>query len=174
MVGLERGTVELVPYDPGWKREYTAEVERLESLVGDRVVKFEHAGSTAIEGLAAKPIIDMLAVVDDLDAEADLVAVLENHGYEHRSNDDVPDRLFLVKGPRTARTHYLSLAEYASDCYLEQVVFRDHLRSHPGLAAEYEELKRRLADAHPDDRESYTDAKSSFIEHVLERAMDGA
>ena len=99
MPGLERGTVELVAHDPDWQREYAAEVERLEALVGERVTAFGHVGSTAIEGLAAKPIIDMLAVVDDLAAATDLVSVLESLGYEHRPNDDVSGRLFLAKGP---------------------------------------------------------------------------
>ncbi|EMA52463.1 MULTISPECIES: GrpB family protein [Halococcus] len=170
MTGLERGTVALVPHDPGWKREYTAEVERLEPLVDEQLIEFEHVGSTAIEGLAAKPIIDMLAVVEDLDGAADLVPVLETHGYEHRPNDDVSGRLFLAKGPRTDRTHYLSVVERESDRYTEQIAFRNFLRSHPEVAAEYEELKRTLADAHSDDRDSYTAAKAAFIERVLERA----
>jgi len=169
MAGLEQGTVELVSHDPDWKREYVAEVERLESLVGERVVEFEHVGSTAIEGLAAKPVIDMLAVVDDFDTAADLVPVLETHGYEHRPNDDVSERRFLAKWPRTARTHYLSIVERESDRYTEQITFRDFLRSNPAVAAEYEELKRTLAGEYPDDRESYTEAKAAFIERVLER-----
>ena len=172
MPGLERGTVELVAHDPDWQREYAAEVERLEALVGERVIAFEHVGSTAIEGLAAKPIVDMLAVVDDLAAATDLVSVLESHGYEHRPNDDVSGRLFLAKGPRADRTHYLSIVERESDRYTDQIAFRDYLRSHPEVAVAYEELKRRLAVEYPDDRASYTEAKASFVQRVLERATD--
>ena len=172
MPGLERGTVELVPHDPGWKRDYAAEVERLEALVAERVIAFEHVGSTAIEGLAAKPVVDMLAVVDDLAAATDPVPVLEDHGYEHRPNDDVSGRLFLAKGPRTDRTHYLSITEHSSDCYTDQIAFRDHLQSHPDIMVEYEELKRRLAVEYSDDRASYTEAKVSFVQRVLERVTD--
>lgn len=174
MVGLERGTVELREYDPAWKRRYEAEVERLVSVVGDRLLDFEHVGSTAVEGLAAKPILDLVAVVDDLGDADDLIPVLEAEGYEHRPNDGVPDRLFFAKGPRTNRTHYLSVCERGSDPYREQVAFRDYLRDHPEVAAEYESLKRDLADAHADDRDAYTAGKEAFVERVLERALDPA
>ncbi|WP_135830316.1 GrpB family protein [Halorussus halobius] len=175
MTGLERGTVELVAHRPEWKRQYEAEVARLASAVGDRLQSddFEHVGSTAVEGLPAKPVVDLLAVVDDADEARALVPVLDDLGYEYRPNDGVADRLFLARGPRTNRTHYLSLCERDSDCYREQVAFRDYLRANPEVAAEYEALKRELADAYPDDRPSYTEAKGEFVEAVLADAMDG-
>lgn len=173
MVGLERGTVALEPHQSEWKRRYEREVERLESIAGDRCHGYEHIGSTAVEGLAAKLVIDLLAVVDDLsDARTTLVPMLEKHGYEHRPDGDVRGRLFLAKGPRTNRTHYLSLTERDSDFYAEKLAFRDHLREHPDTATEYESLKRELAEKHPHDRNTYTERKGVFIERVLERAMD--
>lgn len=172
MVGLERGTVELSPYRAEWIQRYEEEVDRLQSILGDRVLDFEHVGSTAVEGLAAKPIVDLLAVVEDLDDGADLLPILETHGYEYRPNDDVPDRLFLAKGPRTNRTHYLSLTERDSDCYREQIAFRDYLRANDDITAEYESLKRELAANYPDDRDSYTEEKNEFIERVLSDALD--
>ena len=170
MVGLERGTVELEPHRDEWRREYEAEVERLRSVAGNDVLAFEHVGSTAIPGIVAKPIIDILAVVEDASHAARLVSVLEGHGYEYRPNDGVPDRAFLAKGPRTERTHYLSLTEAGSDCYRESVGFRDYLRDHPAVAVEYDRLKRELADEHGDDRATYTAKKEPFVRHVLERA----
>jgi GrpB-like predicted nucleotidyltransferase (UPF0157 family) len=173
MVGLERGAVVLEPHQLVWKRCYEEEVERLESSTDNRLDGYEHIGSTAIEGLAAKPVIDLLAVVGDLsDARTTLVPVLEHHGYEYRPGD-VRGRLFLAKGPRTNRTHYLSLAERHSDFYVEKVAFRDYLREHPDIAAAYGSLKRELAAEHPDDRSAYTEGKGAFIERVLETAMDG-
>ncbi|USZ68311.1 GrpB family protein [Halorussus salilacus] len=172
MVGLERGTVELREHDPAWTRRYEAEVERLQSVAGDRLRAFEHVGSTAVEGLAAKPVIDLVGTVDSLDDATDLVGVLESHGYEYRPNDEVPDRLFFARGPRSNRTHYLSICERESDTYREQVAFRDYLRENPEAAAEYEALKRDLADAHPDDRAAYTAGKSAFVERALQRALD--
>lgn len=170
-IGLERGTVELRPHRPEWRRRYEAEVERLRAVAGDRLLDFEHVGSTAVEGLAAKPIIDLLAVVADLDAAADLVPVLEAHGYEYRPNGGVDDRRFFAKGPRTDRTHYLSLCERGSEYYREAVAFRDHLRENPDVAAEYESLKRELAADHADDRAAYTERKGEFVERVLAEAL---
>ncbi|HET7322892.1 MAG TPA: GrpB family protein [Halococcus sp.] len=172
MVGLERGTVTLSPYQPEWKQHYEEEVKRLESIAGNRLHGYEHIGSTAVEGLAAKPIIDLLAVVDDLDeARATLVPVLEEHGYEYRPNGDVRGRLFFAKGPRTNRTHYLSLTEWGSEFYVEKLAFRDYLQANSDIAAEYESLKQELADEHPNDRDAYTEQKGMFIECVLEEAI---
>lgn len=173
MVGLERGVVELEPHDPAWERHYREEVERLRAIAGDRLLDFEHVGSTAIPGIPAKPIVDLLAVVADLEAARNLVPVLEANGYEHRPDTSVPDRLFFARGPRSNRTHYLSLTERDSECYREQVAFRDHLRENPNVAAEYARLKRDLAAAHADDRDEYTARKAGFIRRVLDDAMDG-
>ena len=113
MVGLARGTVEVVPYQGSWSDAYDAEVARLRSAVGDRVRQFEHIGSTAVEGMPAKPILDVLAVVDESTTASDLVPALETHGYERRP-DDVDGRVFLAKGPPENRTCYLSSAEVGS------------------------------------------------------------
>jgi len=171
MAGLERGKVELASYRPEWKHRYEAEVERLEAIAGDSLHEFEHIGSTAIEGMAAKPIIDLLAVADDVDETGELIDLLETNGYEYRPSGDVRDRRFLAKGPRTNRTHYLSLCERESTFYTEKLAFRDYLRTHPDTAAEYEALKRNLAEQYPDDRATYTERKDEFIEEVLKRAL---
>jgi GrpB-like predicted nucleotidyltransferase (UPF0157 family) len=174
MVGLERGTVALSPSQSAWKQRYAEEVARLEAIAGGHFHEYEHIGSTAVKGLAAKPIIDLLAVVDDLDeAHATLVPVLEEHGYEYRPNGDVRGRLFFAKGPRSNRTHYLSLTERDSEFYAEKLAFREYLRAHPDVAAEYESLKQELANKHPNDRDAYTEQKGTFIERVLEEAIDG-
>ncbi|KAB1197039.1 MULTISPECIES: GrpB family protein [Haloferax] len=168
-LGLARGTVELVSHDPAWHDASDCEVERLRSLLETDVLGFEHVGSTAIPGIAAKPVVDLLSVVSDLDEADHLVAELEAAGYEERPDDGVPDRRFFARGPPSRRTHYLSVTERGSDCHREQVTFRDSLRQEPKLAAEYDRLKRELADDYPDDRASYTAGKSSFVQSVLDR-----
>ncbi|EMA01492.1 GrpB family protein [Haloferax denitrificans] len=168
-LGLARGTVELVAHDPRWREAYEREVERLRPRLcatAENGVRFEHVGSTAVPGLAAKPIVDLLVLVSDRDDAGDIARTLGAAGYEERP-DDVPDRRFFVRGPPDRRTHYLSLTEVGSDCHREQVAFRDALRADDDLAAEYERRKRRLAEAHPDERSQYTAAKSSFVESVL-------
>jgi len=169
MIGLERGTVELVPYQGEWPERYEREVERLTDIAGDRFVEFEHIGSTAIEGMPAKPIIDILAVVEDLDETEAVTPALERHGYERRP-DTVGERLFFAKGPRASRTVYLSVAEMESDFYHEKIAFRDHLRESPELAERYASVKKRLAEKYPGDRDKYTAEKGEFIRGVLNRA----
>lgn len=171
MLGLERGTVELVPHQEEWKHRYENEVAHLKAVAGERLLDFEHIGSTAIEGVPAKPIIDILAVVEDLEAVRDLIPAFEESGYEYRADDDVRGRLFFAKGPRTNRTHYLSLAERDSDFYDEKIAFREYLRAHPEVAEQYASIKRALAEKYPETREKYTAEKSDFIRDVLDRAM---
>ncbi|MDB9234801.1 MULTISPECIES: GrpB family protein [Halorubrum] len=168
MVGLARGTVEVVPYQESWSDAYDAEVARLRSAVGDRVRQFEHIGSTAVEGMAAKPILDVLAVVDESTTASDLVPALETHGYERRP-DEVDGRVFLAKGPPENRTCYLSIAEVGSAFHHEKIAFRDALRSDPELAERYASLKRRLAARYPENRQRYTAEKGAFVRAVLDR-----
>lgn len=171
MVGLERGTVELVSDRESWTRDFEAEATRLRAIVDNRLCEIEHVGSTAVEGLAAKPIVDMVGVVDSLDLANALIPALEAEGYTHRPNDEVDDRVFLAKGAETDRTHYLSLTTRDSDTHRELTAFRDHLRENSDVAATYESVKRDLAARYPDDRAAYTREKSAFVESVTERAL---
>lgn len=170
MVGLERGTVELEPHTKEWTDIYKEEVQRMKDIAGDWFYGFEHIGSTAIEGIPAKPIIDILAVVEDLGEAKDLVPILEKHGYEYRSKD-VEGRLFFARGPRMNRTIYLSITERGSDFYEEKIAFRDYLRAHPEAAEQYTVVKKRLAEEHPKNREKYTAEKGDVIQNILDRAM---
>ncbi|MFP9059434.1 GrpB family protein [Natrialbaceae archaeon A-chndr2] len=141
-------------------------MERLEAAVGDRVLAFEHVGSTAVEGLPAKPIIDILGIVPNLEEADGLVAALESSGYEHRP-DDIEGRHFLAKGPASNRTHYLSLATRESAVVENQLAFRDALRTDPALAQAYADRKRTLTARYPDDRATYTAKKGAFVRAVL-------
>jgi GrpB-like predicted nucleotidyltransferase (UPF0157 family) len=170
MVGLERGTVRLEPYREAWEDRYDAERRRLNEVAGDRILDVEHIGSTAVEGIPAKPVIDVLALVGDLADARALTPVLERHGYERRP-EDVDGRLFFAKGPRTKRTVYLSVAERGSDFHEEKIAFRDHLREHPETAERYASLKQQLAERYPENREAYTAGKGEFVRDVLDAAM---
>jgi len=170
MLGVARGTVKLVEYREEWRCLADDERERLLETLDGEVETIEHVGSTAIEGLPAKPVLDLLAVVDELAPPSAYAARLEPEGYELRENDAVPDRLFFAKGPVDERTHYLSITEHGSDCHREQIAFRDFLRANSDAAAEYAQRKRELASKYPDDRESYTDGKSAFVRRILDRA----
>lgn len=163
----------LVSYRPEWGALFEEEAARLRSVLGEKVLRIEHVGSTAVEGMEAKPLIDMMAAVESLDEARGLVLALEGLGYEHRGDGGMEGRIFLAKGPRSRRTHHLSLTEPTSEHWQRSILFRDHLRVHPEVAKEYGDLKRELARKYPEDRESYTAGKDRFVERVIESARAG-
>lgn len=134
------------------------------------MLAIEHVGSTSVPGLAAKPILDLAAGVPNLaDAEA-LFPALQTLGYAHKADPEIPERLYLVKGPPERRTHHLSLAEPTSRFWRGHLRFRDLLRADAALATAYARLKLALARRHPDDRPAYQDGKQAFIDAALGRA----
>lgn len=166
--------IELVPSNPEWPRRFDAEASQLRTIIpADLLIDLEHIGSTAVPGLPAKPVIDILAIVTDLEAaRARLVGPLEAAGYTFRHQNPDTDRLFFVKGlPPAAphRTHHLHVMESGPGA-LRHIAFRDHLRDHPAERDAYAALKQDLARRFRDDREAYTAAKGDFIEAVLGRA----
>ncbi len=159
-IGAGDGPIEIVEYEPSWPAFYVAECERLAPLLPD--VRIYHIGSTAVPGLAAKPVIDMIALVDDL--EAKIAAIVQRAGYQlpARFNANLVHRRFLCYPTASYRTHHLHLVDQRED--MDQCLrFRDTLRANPELAAEYAALKRALATRFREDREGYTNAKSTFI-----------
>jgi GrpB-like predicted nucleotidyltransferase (UPF0157 family) len=170
MLGLSRGTVRVVPYQREWAALFAREAALLRTLLGASALAFEHIGSTAIEGMDAKPIIDLMVAVESLNAAEVWIPELEAVGYEFRPDTGVPDRLFFAKGPRRLRTHHLSLAEPTSEFYVQKLLFRDFLRRHADAREEYRALKGRLSRAHPEDRAAYTEGKRAFVERVLSLA----
>ena len=160
----------VVPYSTDWPRLFEAEAEALRDALGNRVVAVEHVGSTAVPGLAAKPVLDLMIAVPSMESARALLSVVERLGYEHRPNGDAADRVFFAKGPATRRTHHLSLTTPGSGFWRAHVSFRDLLREDAGLASAYVALKRMLAEAHPGDRGSYTAGKEAFVMAALERS----
>jgi len=144
-----------------WPDEFERLRIRVAGAVGDVAVAIEHVGSTAVSGLAAKPVIDMVVVVEPRDLQT-AVARLVAIGYVHQGNLGVEGReAFGV--PEGERRHHLYVSPTDSEELRAQLAFRDRLRANPALAAEYEVLKRALAVRFRDDREGYTDAKTDFV-----------
>jgi GrpB-like predicted nucleotidyltransferase (UPF0157 family) len=144
-----------------------------------RVVRVEHVGSTAVSGLEAKPILDIVVAVRDLADAASIETRLAPLGYVHEQEHDMPGRLFFVKRtPDYMSTHHVNVTELGTDCWFTHVAFRDYLREHPDAHAEYLDLKRLLARRHAHERSAYTAAKAPFIERILALAAvereDGA
>ena len=128
----------------------------------------EHVGSTAVPGLAAKPVIDIMVGVESLDASRDAIALLAPLSYCYFPYK--PDVMhWFCKPSDEVRTHHLHLIPYQSQLWRERLAFRDHLRANAETANAYARLKMELADRYRDDREAYTEAKSDFIESILRR-----
>jgi GrpB-like predicted nucleotidyltransferase (UPF0157 family) len=171
-IGLPRGTVRLVPYDPCWPALFQEEAARIRRRVGRDMLDVVHVGSTAVPGLAAKPIIDLMLAVRSLRAPRTLFETLEQLGYEHRPSDTIPDRLYFIRESGALRTHHLHVCELDSTFWISHLRFRDRLRSEPQLDRGYAELKRTLAAQYPNDRLAYTDAKDHFVAQALAARID--
>lgn len=172
--------VSLHAHDPAWKRAFKQERDRLHALLPGTFVAIEHIGSTAVAGLVAKPIIDIMAAVESLDDADALIDRLCNHGYttSREFNATLTDRKWLMRWRDGHRTHHLHIVVADGAPWRDRLAFRDALRGDTGLATRYASLKSELAQTHRDDREAYTDAKASFVRAVAagghEPAGDGA
>jgi len=169
-IGLRRGTVRVVPYNPDWSTFFQAEQDLLRNALGSKVLEIRHIGSTAIPGMPAKPIIDILAAVRNLADVTDFVDALVRLGYEDKGDGSVVGRRYFVKGTETGRTHHLNFYEMNSNGWVTHILFCEYLKSHAEVAKQYAELKEKLAKEFPTDRASYTDGKESFVAAVVEKA----
>jgi GrpB-like predicted nucleotidyltransferase (UPF0157 family) len=163
--------VEIVPYDPRWQNDFSAADVLLRKVLGGCVVAVEHIGSTAVPGLAAKPILDVDVIVSGLRDIPEASAALIGAGFQARGNrydDDV--WAFLLKSPSPQIRVYL--CPPSNRTHERRMLFRDYLRQHGDTALEYSALKRRLADQFPHDGDRYTSEKSAFISEVVYAAQN--
>lgn len=168
--------VVIVPYDPTWPDQFLAERNHLLGcLPGDLIRRIEHFGSTAVPGLASKPIIDMLVEVTHLDQVRQcIVPILEGQGYDYfwrpTEGNDVPPfyAWFIKRNKHGQRTHHIHMVE-GHFKHWDRLLFRDYLIENPTVAGEYQELKYKLARDFPADRIAYTKAKTKFIRRVTEQ-----
>jgi GrpB-like predicted nucleotidyltransferase (UPF0157 family) len=164
---------EVRPHDPRWTARARAESEQLTDLLAPWLVDgIEHVGSTAVPGLAAKPIIDLMASVTDLDTVVEQAGErLAAQGWAHvpPQLDQRPWRRFFVKPDpaQQRREAHLHLIQAGHPRWTDQIRFRDALRQDDNLARQYEDLKRQLAQASGHDREAYTEGKAAFVASVL-------
>jgi GrpB-like predicted nucleotidyltransferase (UPF0157 family) len=164
--------VVIVDYDPRWPALYGAERARILEAVGEWVVALEHIGSTAVPGLAAKPIIDLMGGVRRLADVTPYIPPLRALGYRYVPDfeDVLPERRYFYKGDAQAHTYHLHIVERTDDFWRRHILFRDFLRAHPERMSAYDRLKRDLAARLGADREAYTEAKTAFIEAVVVEA----
>lgn len=171
MDGHVSAPVEITEYDPAWLQRFASERTLLERVVAPWLEGgVHHVGSTAVPGLAAKPIVDIMVGVRDLEEARAAIPVLEAESYCYFPYRDYFH--WFCKPSEAHREFHLYLIEPAHPQWRARLAFRDWLRTHPETAAEYEALKRRLAGEHHGDREAYTDAKADFVERVVAHALD--
>ena len=168
MLGLTRGTVALSPHREEWHRLFADERRRILNAIGDRRLPVEHIGSTAICGIAAKPILDIMVGTPEYAPELPFVKNLEAIGYEYKGENGVPERHFFGKG--VPRMVHLNVVRYGGDFWLSHIAFRDYLKNNRDVSHEYEQIKLTLAKRFADDRESYTNGKLAFVEKILDAA----
>ena len=159
--------IRIEAYDPSWPAQFEKERKALLEAIGDQITGgVHHVGSTAVPGLDAKPIIDILVGVQDLPGSRACFGDLRRMGYLYAPYRAAEMHWFCKPHP-SRRTHHLHLVPTNSARFREELAFRDHLRSHPRAASEYEALKRRSAVEFRHDREAYTATKGAFIRDAL-------
>jgi GrpB-like predicted nucleotidyltransferase (UPF0157 family) len=157
--------IHIVDYNPDWPRRFAAEAEIVCAALGPLCLRLEHVGSTAVPGLAAKPIIDMAVECAVYPPDAAVIAALAAAGYGHRGEFGVAGRHFFSKGE--PRAFHLHLVPAQGEVARRQVAFRDFLRSNPAAAREYSAIKRLAAEGRVLESSDYVQAKAPFVEAAL-------
>jgi GrpB-like predicted nucleotidyltransferase (UPF0157 family) len=156
-------------YDPMWPKLFELECDRLFGLCDEAVAEVHHVGSTAVPGLAAKPIVDILVLLHRFLNDAEIAAI-KAHGYDYRGEQGIPGRQYFSRTTPPAVHVHCHLMVDASEG-MRMLYFRDYLRAHPDTARDYEALKRRLAQQHRFDRYAYQEAKTAFVREIEALAM---
>lgn len=163
----------IADYDPQWPIYFAREKARLHGALGDRVVDIQHIGSTAVPGLAAKPVIDIIVGVASLaEADRDCVAPIVDLGYEYVKayEKELPFRRYFRRhSPDGMPTYHIHMLEVDSDWWRSHLAFRGRLRTDPAARTAYENLKRRLAQHDWPSGMDYARAKGEFIEALMKK-----
>jgi GrpB-like predicted nucleotidyltransferase (UPF0157 family) len=157
--------IAIVEYDASWPGLFEAERELLHQTLGDVVVDVHHVGSTAVPGLAAKPIIDILVEVTNVEALDGLNREMEAIGYKPKGEFGIPGRRYFQKGG-DERTHHIHAFARGDFNVTRHIAFRDYLRANPQIAREYGELKRRVAETCDNDIDRYCDGKDAYVKRI--------
>ena len=169
ILGVQYGTVRLREYTDEWSNYFESEKGRIIKVIGDKVLVVDHIGSTAIPGMLAKPIIDVLIGMETVDYVSSCIKSLEGIGYTYKGEYGLPGRHFFLRGDPIK--YHLHIMKRDSDLWRNNIIFRDFLRNNQDAAQRYSEIKRELAERFKYDRDSYTSSKAPFIESILEIAL---
>ncbi|MFD2829639.1 GrpB family protein [Corticicoccus populi] len=167
MLGLPRGTVFLSEWTKEWAETFIIEKNKIESVFPDENIRVHHIGSTSVEGLKAKPILDIGMEINNFEDIKEYIQGLERIGYKNMGSSILPERYYFIKGE--PRTHQIHLFEKGNSFLEEQITFRDILRKNNSIKERYELLKIKLVEAHAEDKHKYAEMKTGFIHDVLEK-----
>ena len=159
----EQREVELVPHNPDWSHQADEEAQRIMAGLTFPIVGIYHIGSTSVAGIKAKPILDFVMEVEDLDDVIEALAEFKTLGYINKGEYGIPGRQFFTRDTDGGRTHHFHVFQVGHPDIERHTVFRDFLRANPDAAREYEKLKEKLAKQFPKQSGNYTAAKSDFI-----------
>ncbi|MBC5746512.1 GrpB family protein [Dysosmobacter sp. NSJ-60] len=163
--------VVVVPYQPAWAEAFRRESEAVKAALGENCLRVYHIGSTAVEGLDAKPIVDLMPVVQRLGAVDARAEALRALGYEYLGEFGIPGRRYLRKGG-DERTHQMHIFQAGdTENIVRHLAVRDYLRAHEEARMAYATLKRALAARYPYDIEGYCDGKEAFVRELECRAL---
>jgi GrpB-like predicted nucleotidyltransferase (UPF0157 family) len=159
----EQREVELVPHNPDWSHQADEEAQRIIAGLTFPIVGIYHIGSTSVAGIKAKPILDFVMEVEDLNDVIEGLVEFKILGYKNKGEYGIPGRQFFTRDTDGDRTHHLHVFQVGHPDIERHTVFRDFLRANPDAAREYEKLKEKLAKRFPKESGNYTAAKSDFI-----------
>lgn len=169
MIGLKRGTVELVPHQKEWGENAENAVRLLKQILGDTAIDIQHVGSTAIFLIHAKPIIDIAVAVYDLNDILPHVGVLKQHNIIFRG-EIISGEILFVMGDDEIRTHHIHIVKWNGAEWNNYINFRDYLNTYPEKAKIYDNCKQKLAMQYSNDRKSYTAGKEEIIKRFIAEA----
>lgn len=156
----------LTSHDPSWREQYKTEAATLTAVFQPILVAIHHIGSTAIPGIKAKPILDILIEVTEITAVNDLIQPMVNLGYISKGENGIPGRHYFRKGSDEHHTHHIHVYAAKHSAIAQHLNFRDYLCHHPAEAVRYSQLKERLAQQHFSDPATYTESKTGFIQTI--------
>ena len=164
--------IEVVPYDPQWKTAFEAESQHIAKALATNLVVIHHIGSTAIPHIYAKPIIDFLIEVKDINLVTEQTPAMVGLGYEAMGEYGlIGRRYFRKENPPGIRTHHVHIYEIYSPEIERHLAFRDYMIAHPEDAQQYSQLKQELAQKYPEDIEGYMDGKDEFVKRIERKAI---
>ena len=163
--------ITVVPYDGEWLESFRDEAQNIRDIFGEEIIEIYHIGSTAIPGMSAKPIVDVMPVVKNIDVIDGFNAVMREKDYLPRGEYGLPGRRYFIKGNEQFRTHHIHIFQKGHPDIERHLAFRDYLYVYPGKAKEYQALKLRLVEKYKGNKKAYNNGKNAFIKKIEREAI---